>query len=160
MRIVGARLTAVAVPYTAELGAVVTAGLRLTEARHVLIELVTDDGRVGLGEAVPRPSVYGETLEGQIAALSGLMGLAAADTKTETIKGKGECAKCSLKETTKCQNAIKTADGKTYYLADNKVSKDFHEEVCKETKKVTATGTVKEVDGKMQLTASKIDLAK
>jgi len=69
-------------------------------------------------------------------------------------------AKCSLKETTKCQNAIKTADGKTYYLADNKVSKDFHDEVCKETKKVTATGTVKDVDGKMQLTASKIDLAK
>ncbi len=85
---------------------------------------------------------------------------ALAVDKEVTITGDGQCAKCSLKETTKCQNAIKTADGKTYYLADNKVSKDFHDEVCKETKKVTATGTVKDVDGKMQLTASKIDLVK
>ena len=80
--------------------------------------------------------------------------------KEVTITGDGQCAKCSLKETEKCQNAIKTADGKTYYLDDNKVSKDFHDNVCKETKKVTATGTVKEVDGKMQLTASKIELTK
>ena len=85
---------------------------------------------------------------------------AADKDKDITITGDGQCAKCSLKETSKCQNAIKTADGKTYYLADNKVSKSFHEEVCKETKKVTATGTVKEVDGKMELTAKKIELAK
>jgi len=85
---------------------------------------------------------------------------ALAEDKEVTVTGDGQCAKCSLNETKKCQNAIKTADGKTYYLADNKVSKDFHDEVCKETKKVTATGTVKEVDGKMQLTASKIELAK
>jgi RecG-like helicase len=83
-----------------------------------------------------------------------------AEDKEVTVTGDGQCAKCSLNETKKCQNAIKTSDGKTYYLADNKVSKDFHDEVCKETKKVTATGTVKEVDGKMQLTASKIELAK
>lgn len=80
--------------------------------------------------------------------------------KEVTVTGDGQCAKCSLKETKKCQNAIKTADGKTYYLADNKVSKDFHDEVCKETKKVTATGTVKEKDGKLELTANKIELAK
>ena len=80
--------------------------------------------------------------------------------KDVTITGDGQCAKCSLKETSKCQNAIKTADGKTYYLADNKVSKDFHDEICKETKKVTATGTVKEVNGKMELTPSKIALVK
>src|SRR6185503_16062334 len=60
---------------------------------------------------------------------------AADKDKDITITGDGQCAKCSLKETSKCQNAIKTADGKTYYLADNKVSKSFHEEVCKETKK-------------------------
>lgn len=77
-----------------------------------------------------------------------------------TVTGDGQCAKCSLHETKKCQNAIKTADGKIYYLADNKVSKAFHEQICQETKKVTATGSVKEKDGKMVLTASKIDLAK
>jgi L-alanine-DL-glutamate epimerase-like enolase superfamily enzyme len=73
MRIVGARLTAVAVPYRSELGTVVTSGLRLTEARHLLVELVDDEGRVGIGEAVPRPSVYGETLDGQVAALTQLL---------------------------------------------------------------------------------------
>ena len=36
----------------------------------------------------------------------------------------------------------------------------FHEDVCKQAKKVTASGTVKEVDGKKLLTASKIELAK
>ena len=80
----------------------------------------------------------------------------AAD-KEVTIKGDGQCAKCSLKETKTCQNAIKTADGKTYYVVHNDVSKKFHSEICSETKKVTATGTVKEVDGKQQLTVTKIE---
>lgn len=83
-----------------------------------------------------------------------------AEDKQVTVTGDGQCGKCSLKETAKCQNTIKTADGKTYYLTDNQVSKDFHDNVCKETKKITATGTVKEVDGKMQLTPTKIELAK
>ena len=82
----------------------------------------------------------------------------AADKTEVTVTGDGQCAKCALKETKKCQNTIKTADGKMYYLADNKVSKDFHEDLCKEAKKVTATGTVKEVDGKKELTVSKIEL--
>src|SRR6266404_4329196 len=75
---------------------------------------------------------------------------AADDTKEVTITGEGKCGKCSLKETEKCQNVIEAKeDGKTvkYYLTQNEVSKDFHSNVCKETKKVTATGKVKEVDG-------------
>jgi hypothetical protein len=86
----------------------------------------------------------------------------AAD-KEVTITGEGKCAKCALKETDKCQNAIQTQeDGKTvtYYVAQNKVSKDFHENLCKETQKVTATGTVKEENGKKVITVSKIELAK
>jgi hypothetical protein len=53
-------------------------------------------------------------------------------------------------------------EGKTvkYYVAKNDVSENFHEDVCEATKKVKATGTVKEVDGKKELTASKITLAK
>ncbi len=47
-----------------------------------------------------------------------------------------------------------------YYLADNDVAKKFHENVCHEAKKVTATGEVKMVDGKNQLTLSTIELAK
>ena len=83
--------------------------------------------------------------------------------KEVTITGEGKCGKCSLKETEKCQNVIQVEgkDGKkvNYYLAQNKISKDFHENLCKETKMVKATGTVKEVDGKKEFTAKKIELA-
>jgi predicted nucleotidyltransferase len=87
----------------------------------------------------------------------------AAEGKEVTIKGEGKCAKCSLKETDSCQNVIQTKEGGktvTYYLAKNDLSKEFHSNICKEPKKVTAKGTVKEVDGKKELTVSKIDLDK
>jgi DNA/RNA endonuclease YhcR with UshA esterase domain len=87
----------------------------------------------------------------------------AEDKKEVKISGEAKCAKCVLKEGDKCQNVIQTKeDGKTvsYYLAKNDVSKNFSENVCTEGKKVTATGTVKEVDGKKELTVSKIALAK
>ncbi len=94
--------------------------------------------------------------------------LAAATVRTlaagesVTIKGEGKCAKCALKETKECQNVIQTErDGKkvNYFLVANDVSKEVHGKLCKESKKVTATGTVKEVDGKLELTATKIELA-
>ena len=47
-----------------------------------------------------------------------------------------------------------------YYVTDNEVAKKFHDEVCQEAKKVTAVGTVKRVDGKRELTLTKIELAK
>ena len=80
-----------------------------------------------------------------------------------TVTGEGKCAKCVLKTADKCQNVIEVSEnGKTvkYYLAKNDVSKNFHENLCSESKKVTATGTVKEVDGKKELTPTKIELAK
>ena len=89
---------------------------------------------------------------------------AAEKPKEKTITGEAKCAKCMLKETDKCQTVIQVEgkNGKTvkYYLADNDVSKAFHENVCMEAKKVTATGTVKKVEGKNELTVSKIALAK
>ena len=86
----------------------------------------------------------------------------AADNEV-TITGKGTCAKCALHETDKCQTVIQTEEnGKTvtYYLADNATSKDFHDNVCKKPEKVTATGTVREENGKKILTVSKIEEAK
>src|ERR1041384_5404835 len=77
--------------------------------------------------------------------------VAAAD-ETVTITGEGKCAKCTLKEAKECQNVILTEkDGKkvTYYLVDNDVSKKFHGKLCSETKKLKATGTVKDEYGKM-----------
>ena len=85
-------------------------------------------------------------------------------SKEKTITGEAKCAKCMLKETDKCQTVIQVQNkkGKTvnYYLAENDVSKAFHQNVCHEAKKVTATGTVKKVNGKNELTVSKIELAK
>lgn len=90
--------------------------------------------------------------------------IAAEKAKERTIKGEAKCAMCMLKETDKCQTVIQTENkqGKTvtYYLAANDVSKEFHANVCKEAKKVTATGTVKKVNGKNELTVSKIELVK
>ena len=87
----------------------------------------------------------------------------AATADTKTITGEGKCAKCSLKETAKCQNVIEvTEDGKktVYYMADNQVAKDYHKTVCTKTVKSTATGTVEEKDGKMVMTATKLEEAK
>ncbi len=102
-----------------------------------------------------------------LAGAAGILTLAStpafAADDAQTITGDCKCAKCALHETEKCQNAIQTTkDGKTvtYYLVDNKVSKEFHENVCKGTEKVTATGKVKEKDGKMMLTVSKIEEVK
>jgi Family of unknown function (DUF6370) len=106
-------------------------------------------------------------------AVAGLVLLAAAtpsfaaDSGSETertIKGEAKCAKCLLKESDKCQTVIeaKGNNGRTvkYYVTDNEVAKKFHDEVCQEAKKVTAVGTVKRVDGKRELTLTKIELAK
>src|ERR1039457_5115155 len=60
---------------------------------------------------------------------------AAEKPKEKTITGEAKCAKCMLKETDKCQTVIQVEgkNGKTvkYYLADNDVSKAFHENVCR-----------------------------
>jgi hypothetical protein len=89
---------------------------------------------------------------------------AADKPKERTISGEAKCAKCMLKEGDKCQTVIqaenKNGKAVNYYLAENDVSKAFHQNVCKEAKKVTATGTNKKVDGKNEFTVSKIELAK
>jgi hypothetical protein len=104
-------------------------------------------------------------------ALSFLLALAARgdDVKPVTITGDGVCAKCTLKEAKSCQNVLVVREGTKevkYYLAKNKLANDFHHasEICSATKdapiRTTATGTVKELDGKKVLTATKIELAK
>jgi heme-binding NEAT domain protein len=82
----------------------------------------------------------------------------AADEKV-SITGEAKCGKCMLKQTKSCQNTVQAEkDGKmvTYYLEDNDVSKDLSGKICAQAKKVSVTGTVKETDGKMMLTATKI----
>ncbi len=78
------------------------------------------------------------------------------------IKGVGQCAKCSLKETDSCQNAIvvESASKKvTYFLTKNDVSDAFHSKVCNAPADVVAKGTVSEKEGKQILTVTSIALA-
>jgi hypothetical protein len=83
--------------------------------------------------------------------------------KEVTLTGMGQCAKCSLGVTKECQTAVVVTKGgkdETYLLTDNDVAKKFHDNVCESVKPVKVTGKVSEVDGKKQITASKIELVK
>ena len=76
----------------------------------------------------------------------------------KTVKGEMQCAKCKLKETKACQTVV-VSEGKKYYLAKNAVEKKVHGKICSgDVLKATAVGDVKEEDGKMVMTASKIDV--
>lgn len=99
-----------------------------------------------------------------IIALAGLLAIPSfAADKEVTITGEATCAKCALHETKECQTVIQTHENGqkvTYYLTDNDMSKDFHDNICKKPEKVTATGTVKEEGGKKTMTVSKIEPVK
>jgi len=88
------------------------------------------------------------------------LSLHAGDVK---ITGEAVCAKCELQEASSCQMAIKVkgAGGKEeIILADNnKVSKDFHDEICQKNAKVVAVGVITEKNGKKTIALTKIDKA-
>ena len=104
------------------------------------------------------------------AALVALPSILRAESKGKeiTLNGKGMCAKCCLKQGDTCENVVQVEkagkDGKptkvSYHLADNQVSKDFHDNICKVVKPVTVTGTCVKQGDKLVVTASKIELAK
>jgi hypothetical protein len=79
-----------------------------------------------------------------------------------TIQGTALCGQTEWPRAGWCPSVIQVKDGdKTlnYYLVQNDVSKNFHENVCKkEGKKVTATGSVQELAGKLEFTPIKITL--
>ncbi len=84
-----------------------------------------------------------------------------ADDKEVTISGNTKCSACALHEGTACNTVLQTkVDGKTvnYYLVENDESKKL-DKLSHSGKKVTATGTVKEVDGKQKLTVTKYEVA-
>jgi hypothetical protein len=74
------------------------------------------------------------------------------------------CAKCKLHVASSCQNVLQVQqDGNTvnYFLAQNDVSKGFHDNICmNDGEAATVTGTVEEKGGQEQLTATKIVAAK
>ena len=98
---------------------------------------------------------------GLLLAFGATRSLAADET---TLSGTLVCAKCKLHQADECQNVLQVEkDGKTvnYYLNQNKVSKDFHANICQnDGEKVTVTGQVKEKGEKEMIVASKIEAAK
>lgn len=48
----------------------------------------------------------------------------------------------------------------TYHLVENEISKGFHSSICAKSARVRAVGTIKEVNGRLELTASKLELVK
>lgn len=80
-----------------------------------------------------------------------LVAVQAADDKEVTLKGEILCAKCALKETKACTNAIRVKEkGKdvVYYLDDNKGKEKYHSEICGGPKEGVVVGKVSEKDGK------------
>lgn len=98
-----------------------------------------------------------------VVVLAGLLAVRSYAGDEITINGEGMCAHCMLHQGTECQTVIQVKQGDktmTYYLANNDVTKKFHPAVCSAKAKVTATGTVSEMDGKAMFTASKISVVK
>lgn len=86
--------------------------------------------------------------------------------KEEVVKGEGLCLKCALGLTSACQNGVrveKEDQQVLYIIADNDVSKAFHEQICQKTAAIVVSGKISDVAAFAsikKLTASKIELAK
>ena len=91
-------------------------------------------------------------------------GLQAGDQKEATLKGTILCARCALKESKKCQNAIQVKEGGktvTYYFKDKGATEEYHEEVCGgERREGTVTGTISREGDRRFITPKKVEYAK
>lgn len=84
-----------------------------------------------------------------------------------TLTGSIACAKCTLHvaDAKECQSVLvvdkggEGAEPTYYYLVSNQVAKDFGH-VCMGKKAAVVTGTVEEKEGKLWLTASKMEAPK
>lgn len=100
---------------------------------------------------------------GILTCVLALAAVARAADEAKTINGEAKCAKTDMKSQDKCQTVIQAKEGDktvSYYVAANDVSNAFHVQICGAPKPVTATGTIKTVDGKQELTVTKIEVKK
>jgi hypothetical protein len=104
------------------------------------------------------------TLFGVLAVLCVLAVNARAADKEVTLQGKILCAKCELKQASKCQTVIKVNEGGkevVYWFKDKGKAEDYHEEVCAGgVKEGTVMGAVTTKDGKKWITPRKVEYVK
>jgi hypothetical protein len=138
-------------------GAIRSQSHRLRDAKdsHWLARVEKTKGKIMKKKLVQAGMITGLAL--------GLWSSAFAAGDEITITGEGACAKCILKEKGVTDHlktiTVKKADRKQiYYLVENDIAKKFGDQLCKEPKKIKAIGTVEVVDGKLELTPSKIHL--
>jgi hypothetical protein len=87
-----------------------------------------------------------------------LSSIRAEDGKEVTLKGTILCAKCELKETPDCANAIRVKeDGKdvVYYFKDMGKKESYHKACCTAPVEGSVKGVVAEKDGKKWITPAK-----
>jgi hypothetical protein len=116
-----------------------------------------NESKLNMNTTMKYPALLTSIVTAAALALSAACAFA-ADEKI-SVTGDAKCGKCMLKEGKECHNVVQAEkDGKmvTYYLVDNDASKELNGKLCTQSKKVQVTGTVKETDGKMLLTATKI----
>lgn len=86
----------------------------------------------------------------------------AHEDKQVTLSGTLMCAKCGLKQTKSCVNALQVKEGGktvTYYLEDKRNKEAYHEDLCGGgTKAGSVTGNVVEKEGKKWIKVSKVEL--
>ena len=88
---------------------------------------------------------------------------ASASGANVTITGDGACAKCQLKEAKSCQPPVTAMeDGKkvTYYLRENAATKQIGKQLCSEHLQLKVTGAVQTVDGRFEITPTKVEIVK
>jgi hypothetical protein len=88
---------------------------------------------------------------------------ALAADKEVTVSGKLACSACVSKTSDSCQNVLETTENGikvSYKVAYNDVVKTSGANTCSAACDVKAVGTVKEVDGKKELTLSKLVVSK
>ena len=85
------------------------AGGQSTSIHAILVKIHTDDGIIGIGEAVPMPAYSGQTIGGVIEALNGYLIPALLEAPIESIEGLHQRMNTAIKEQPMAKAALDIA---------------------------------------------------
>lgn len=93
--------------------------------------------------------------------LLAIAGMARAGDEVKTITGEAKCADVDMHAQSTCQTVVQVKQGEAmvnYYVVENEASKGLHEKICGNPQQVTATGTVAQKEGKLEMTPTKVEV--